>query len=178
MKVIELFYFSLCILSTTGFISNTVFTVQYGNIVVSNQKLRAKMPSYQEQQEIASRVQKYVQMREIQKLKERGASSEDVANAVRNGTFVGKAGSLMNKKGYQKFLGKGSLDQRLRAVVQYKRSSIATSVENGEQEMSPSEQRELDQMMDREDDDDDDEGINVYDNILIYTHIYILDICI
>eukprot|EP00596_Hydrurales_sp_CCMP1899_P008313 CAMPEP_0119043572 /NCGR_PEP_ID=MMETSP1177-20130426/23448_1 /TAXON_ID=2985 /ORGANISM="Ochromonas sp, Strain CCMP1899" /LENGTH=664 /DNA_ID=CAMNT_0007011939 /DNA_START=233 /DNA_END=2227 /DNA_ORIENTATION=+ len=117
------------------------------------------MPSYQEQQEIASRVQKYVQMREIQKLKERGASSEDVANAVRNGTFVGKAGSIMNKKGYQKFLGKGSLDQRLRAVVQYKRSAIATSTENGEQEMTPTEQRELDQMMDSDDDDDDDEGL-------------------
>jgi hypothetical protein len=157
MRVIELFYFSLFILSSQGFISNTVFTIRHGKHGISNQKLQAKMPSYQEQQEIASRVQKYVQMREIQKLKERGASSEDVANAVRNGTFVGKAGSLMNKKGYQKFLGKGSLDQRLRAVVQYKRSSIATSVENGEQEMSPSEQRELDLMMDREDDDDDDE---------------------
>ena len=62
----------------------------------------------------------------------------------------------MNKKGYQKFLGKGTLDQRLRAVVAYKRSSIASDVASGESELTPSEQRELDAMMDSEEGDDDD----------------------
>lgn len=134
-------------------------------------QLHAKVPSYQEQEDLASRVQKYVQMREIQKLKARGASSEDIANAVRNGTFVGAAGAIMNKKGYQKFLGKGTLDQRLRAVVAYKRSSLASDPVTGESELTPSEQRELDAMMDNDDEDDgdllEDEEEELYESMVL-----------
>ena len=154
--LVALFCFTVCIFYSEGLSPQKIFRSQYQRSSQSKHLLNAKVPSYQEQEDIAARVQKYVQMREIQKMKARGASSEEVANAVKNGTFVGAAGAIMNKKGYQKFLGKGTLDQRLRAVVAYKRSSIASDVASGESELTPSEQRELDAMMDSEDGDDDD----------------------
>ena len=129
-------------------------------------QLHAKIPSYQEQQDLAARVQKYVTMREIQKMKERGASPDDIAAAVKNGTFLGVASAITNKKGYQKFLGKGSLDQRLRAVVAYKRSTIAADLGTGESELTPTEQRELDAMMDN--DDGDGEGVPEDDEEELY----------
>ena len=99
-------------------------------------------------------------------MKERGASPDDIAAAVKNGTFLGVASAITNKKGYQKFLGKGSLDQRLRAVVAYKRSTIAADLGTGESELTPTEQRELDAMMDN--DDGDGEGVPEDDEEELY----------
>ena len=134
--LISLFCFATSIFYSEGFSCQKNNGLQYQQYrqyrSISQYQLNAKVPSFQEQEDIAARVQKYVQMREIQKLKARGASSEEIANAVRNGTFVGAAGAIMNKKGYQKFLGKGTLDQRLRAVVAYKRSSIASDSGTGD----------------------------------------------
>ena len=134
-------------------------------------RLQAKVPSYQEQQDLAARVQKYVQMREIQKLKARGASAEDIAAAVKNGTFIGAASAITNKKGYQQFLGKGTLDQRLRAVVAYKRSSISADLGSGETELTPTEQKELDAMMDSDDGDDEnipeDDEEELYESLVL-----------
>ena len=104
-------------------------------------------------------------------MKERGASPDDIAAAVKNGTFLGVASALTNKKGYQKFLGKGSLDQRLRAVVAYKRSTIAADLGSGESELSPTEQRELDAMMDNDDGDRDnvpeDDEEELYESLVL-----------
>lgn len=169
--LVALFCFAVCVYYSEGLCSPNSFKAQYQRRLLSSSQLHAKVPSFQEQEDLASRVQKYVQMREIQKLKARGASSEEIANAVRNGTFIGAAGAIMNKKGYQKFLGKGTLDQRLRAVVAYKRSSLASDPVTGESELTPSEQRELDAMMDDDDGDDgdllEDEEEELYESMVL-----------
>ena len=168
---VALICFAVCVYNSEGLSAPIFSKSKIQQRLRCSFQLHAKVPSYQEQEDLASRVQKYVQMREIQKLKAGGASSEDIANAVRNGTFVGAAGAIMNKKGYQKFLGKGTLDQRLRAVVAYKRSSLASDPVTGESELTPSEQRELDAMMDNDDDDDsdllEDEEEELYESMVL-----------
>ena len=171
--LVVLFCFTVSIFRSEGFAPQN-FLVSYSGRrqqARSDYQLSAKVPSYQEQQDLAARVQRYVQMREIQKLKAKGATSEEIATAVKNGTFVGAAGAIMNKKGYQKFLGKGTLDQRLRAVVAYKRSMIATDLGSGETDLTPTEQSELDAMMDSEDGDDEntpeDDEEELYEGLVL-----------
>ena len=171
--LVVLFCFTVSLFRTEGFAPQNCLISSVGRKrqARSEYQLSAKVPSYQEQQDLAARVQRYVQMREIQKLKAKGATSEEIAAAVKNGTFVGAAGAIMNKKGYQKFLGKGTLDQRLRAVVAYKRSMIATDLGSGETDLTPTEQSELDAMMDSEDGDDDiipeDDEEELYEGLVL-----------
>ena len=171
--LVVLFCFTVSIFRTEGFAPQNYLISSVGRRrqARSDYQLSAKVPSYQEQQDLAARVQRYVQMREIQKLKAKGATPEEIATAVKNGTFVGAAGAIMNKKGYQKFLGKGTLDQRLRAVVAYKRSMIATDLGSGETDLTPTEQSELDAMMDSEDGDDDiipeDDEEELYEGLVL-----------
>ena len=67
---------------------------------------------------ISKNVANYIRKREFEKLREQGASYEQLKSALINGTLMTK-----ETVGYQKFLGKGNLDQRLRAMITYKRSS-------------------------------------------------------
>lgn len=57
-----------------------------------------------------------------------------------------------NNIGYQKFLGKGTLDQRLQAIVSYKRSSVYTTTDD-DNVLSPQEEEELFESMDSDSDD-------------------------
>ena len=103
-------------------------------------------------------------MKELRKLREDGSNYEEVKEFLINGTKsnnnnIGNNNNN-NKKGYQKFMGKGSLEQRLRAVVAYKRSGYG-STEGGSStdvsgsSLSASEERELDEMMESDDQDED-----------------------
>ena len=47
-----------------------------------------------------------------------------------------------NNLGYKKFLGKGTLDQRLRAIVSYKRTSAYTALDD-DNVLTPQEEEEL-----------------------------------
>jgi hypothetical protein len=154
IQLLVLFSLSLLVFDSKGLPSSKVF-----RSLDKQQHFHSHYELYgAEQEDVKARVQKYVQMREIQKMKKQGTSDDDIAAAVKNGTFIGLGKAITNKKGYQKFLGKGSLDQRLRSVVNYKRSSVSDSTTGGG-ELTPSEQQELDAMMDSEEGDDDDEEL-------------------
>ena len=109
-----------------------------------------------------AKAQRYIRMRELNKIKEQGGSVEDMkdflsSNITRFKPSASATGSV-DKTGYQKFVGKkGSLDQRLRSVIAYKRESNFASDPSG---LSRSEERDLEQMMEN---DDDEEG-GEYDN--------------
>ena len=124
--------------------------------------LWAKKPSssMQEQQELARKVAKYVQARDIERIRQRGGSSDEVKAALLNGTSFTRSTmeTLAKNKGYQRFLGKGSLDQRLRAVIQYKREGLAGDTIAGDSGLTRQEERELEEMMEDDDFDGDDGG--------------------
>ena len=67
-------------------------------------------------------------------------------------------------KGYRKFVGKGTLDQRLRAIIAYKRENNAYIEESLQDMMSVSESQELESVME----DDDDYELAEDDIDLIY----------
>ena len=126
----------------------------------------AKNP-YKRDQSTIDKVQKYIQMKELRKLREDGSNYEEVKEFLINGTKSNNNNNNNigdnngnNKKGYQKFMGKGSLEQRLRAVVAYKRSGYGSN-EGGSSttdisgSLSASEERELDEMMESDDQDED-----------------------
>lgn len=118
-------------------------------------------------------------MKELREAREKGLDLEEYKAKLKNGTdFTTSRGGSSNgmskisddintegaekeygpKKGYKKFVGsKGSLDSRLRNVIAYKRSSMASNelIRNSDSGMTENEERELDEMM--EDDYDDDE---------------------
>ena len=123
----------------------------------------AKNP-YKRDQSTIDKVQKYIQMKELRKLREDGSNYEEVKEFLINGTKSNNnnIGDNINnnKKGYQKFMGKGSLEQRLRAVVAYKRSGYgstegSSSTDVSGSSLSASEERELDEMMESDDQDED-----------------------
>lgn len=129
-----------------------------------------------------AKAQKYLQMKELKKMRAQGTVSyDDMKSFIVNGTMQDNANmrTLSNAasmsdgagtKGYQKFLGKGSLDQRLRAVIAYKRETMNGS--NGDDDddsssskkkanasgLSSEEEEELDEMMEDDDDDSDSDG--------------------
>ena len=96
-------------------------------------------------------------MREYQKLKEAGAGYEDIKS---------KLSSSNQTAGYQKFLGKGTLDQRLRAIIAYKKESGAVSFDS---DLSLSDKKELDELDDDYFEDDlefvDDEDL-IYETLI------------
>lgn len=105
-------------------------------------------------------------MKEILRLKNEGASYDELKSAFNNGTNSkikwkeqAALSSTTPTPGYQRFVGKkGSLDQRLRAVIAYKRSSLATAEASAIGEsagLTVEEEIELEQMMDSEEGDED-----------------------
>lgn len=90
-----------------------------------------------------------------------GRSYDDIKELMINGTAQNIGTDKIASKGYQKFVGKGgSLDQRLRAVVSYKRSSIASEAlaGSGGSGLSTNEELELEAMMEDDEDFDSDGG--------------------
>jgi hypothetical protein len=122
-----------------------------------------KSSSMQESQELARKVAKYVQARDIERIRQRGGSTEEIKAALINGTSFTRSTmeTLAKNKGYQRFLGKGSLDQRLRAVIQYKREGLAGDTIADDTGLSRQEERELEEMMESDDMDDADGGTEV-----------------
>ena len=107
-------------------------------------------------------VDKYLQMRDIKKMKERGGAYEDYAEAKRNETMRQK-GSYESLKGR-----KGTLDQRLRAVVAYKRTgTMDYGVSNDPIKQGPetNEYNDLYEMMEC---DEEDEDLNEDDEEYVY----------
>jgi len=104
-----------------------------------------------------------VQARDIERIRQRGGSTEEIKAALINGTSFTRSTmeTLANNKGYQRFLGKGSLDQRLRAVIQYKREGLAGDTIADDTGLSRQEERELEEMMESDDMDDADSGTEV-----------------
>lgn len=102
-------------------------------------------------------VEKYLQLRELIRLQKTGAGYEEMKTKSINSS----APSNREKKpSYDRLIGKGNLDQRLRAIVSFKRSSIAAESSAG---LNKAEEDELTELMetDYEDDitdDDDDEA--------------------
>mmetsp|Transcript_11524 Transcript_11524/g.18888 ORF Transcript_11524/g.18888 Transcript_11524/m.18888 type:complete len:913 (-) Transcript_11524:6-2744(-) len=106
---------------------------------------------------ISPNVANYIRMRELKKLQQAGASYEELKEASVNGTA---SGYQVVGKSYQSIVGKGTLDQRLRAVIAYKRDSLATGGAldiKGESGLTAKEEIELEKMMETDDFDDDDE---------------------
>jgi hypothetical protein len=130
-------------------------------------------------QAAVSKAQLYLKMKELKEIKEgRGEGMEAYKEKLLNGSFTNLqsvSASEMDldvdniiteearqeygesKKGYKKFVGrKGKLENRLRAVVAFKRNTMAAdNVIQQESGMTRSEERELEEMM--EDDSDDDQ---------------------
>ena len=113
-------------------------------------------------------IEKYLQMKELLRLKNEGASYDELKEASINGTSTGikwKEQAALTSidgatgPGYRKFVGKkGTLDQRLRAVIAYKRSNAAAaeSVALGESPgLTIEEQIELENMMESDEEDED-----------------------
>jgi hypothetical protein len=104
-------------------------------------------------------VEDYMRMRELERLKKSGASYDELKEAILNGTKSANPNDGQGKarSGYQKFVGKGRLDQRLRAIVAYKRSSIAGEALVGDSSsvLSESEEEELYRVMESDEGDDE-----------------------
>ena len=75
-----------------------------------------------------------------------------------------------NNLGYKKFLGKGTLDQRLRAIVSYKRTSAYTALDD-DNILTPQEEEELLECMDSDDGDDNlidtDDEDSIYESLVL-----------
>ena len=110
-------------------------------------KLNAKFDPYSSNDKF-EKARNYLRMKQILK---KGNSPNSTANSE-------------NYLGYQRFLGKGTLDQRLRAIVSYKRSSVYTTMDD-DNILSPQEEEELFECMDS---DSDDNMIESNDEDTIY----------
>ena len=113
-------------------------------------------------------VEKYLQMKELMRLKNEGATYEELKTASINGTnsikwkekaaliSLDEKSKVSSSGGYKKYVGKkGSLDQRLRAIIAYKRSNVAIAEADALGQspgLTTEEEIELEQMM------EDDEG--------------------
>eukprot|EP01038_Epipyxis_sp_PR26KG_P013481 gene13481-18086_t len=119
-------------------------------------------------------MEKYLRLKELMKEKNNGASYEDMKELSINGTKSKSNDGNVSPKWkkndtYQRYLGKGSLDQRLRAVIAYKRSTLLSNDNNPSilndknnddngNDLSEEEEMELNELMESDDDDED------YDN--------------
>eukprot|EP01041_Mallomonas_annulata_P000619 gene619-1195_t len=90
----------------------------------------------------------YIMMKQFKKLKDEGASYESIKKNIANTSESG---------GYQRFVGKGNLDQRLRAVINYKRD--VTSERMSGNGITPMESEELDALDEYDEEFDDDEEL-------------------
>lgn len=122
----------------------------------------------------------YLKMKELREAREKGLDLKEYKAKLKNGTDFttsrrgnnqsgmtnirdninteGAEKEYGQKKGYKKFVGsKGSLDSRLRNVIAYKRSTMASNelIRNADSGMTKNEEIELEEMM--EDDYDDEE---------------------
>lgn len=104
-------------------------------------------------QGLSKNVEYYLKKRELDRLKETGASYDELKTAIINGTNSKTSNGKTRAAGYQRFVGKGSLDQRLRAIVAYKRSNVAGEMLSDG--FTVQEEEELEEIMDSDEDDDE-----------------------
>eukprot|EP01031_Cornospumella_fuschlensis_P036531 gene36531-44317_t len=113
-------------------------------------------------------VEQYLRMKELDRLRREGASYDELKAFSINGSLANATFSSTNvdtvpggkKPSYERLLGKGSLDKRLRAIVAYKRASnsFEGSKEFLENSMTSREEDELAAMMDMEDENELSDG--------------------
>lgn len=134
-------------------------------------KLSAKSKISNNNKKINPNVEQYLHLRELVRLQKDGASYEDLKEASLNGTSVAAGGSTAKKANYQRLLGKGNLDQRLRAIISYKRNSIAAEAESKlSEEDDDVDDEELLQLMDDESEDEEldaDEEEALYESAVL-----------
>jgi hypothetical protein len=97
--------------------------------------------------DLLKKVDTYIRMRDLKKAG--NVTDDDLLRDISEGDEAIEK-DTSKEKGYKKFIGKGSLDQRLRAIIAYKRES--TVMEAAISGLSKVEDAELEQMM--EDDDE------------------------
>jgi hypothetical protein len=130
-------------------------------------------------------VEKYLQMKELMRLKNEGATYEELKTASINGTknsiklkeqaaLISLDDKAKVSGGYKKYVGKkGTLDQRLRAIISYKRTNVAIAEADALGQstgLTTEEEIELEQMMDDDEGDgdliDDDEELQ-YESLIL-----------
>jgi hypothetical protein len=103
-------------------------------------------------------------MKELLRIKNSGASYEELKTASINGTGEIKwnekkaliTSPSSSNSGYKKFVGKkGNLDQRLRAVIAYKRSNFAVEDISKPSELTVEEENELENLMENDEFDEE-----------------------
>jgi hypothetical protein len=96
------------------------------------------------------------------RLKNAGATYEELKEASKNGTRKEELFRIKNlkkdKKGYNAIMGRGTLDQRLRATIAFKRSTAAevNPIVEGSG-LTNKEEADLNAMMENDDDNDNDD---------------------
>lgn len=125
---------------------------------------------------ISKNVENYLRMRDLERIKSSDLSYEQMKSAIVNGTKVNtnlKETSNSPSNTYQRYMGKGSLDQRLRAIVSYKRSINSPETSNlnrDESILSPQEEEELLEMMESESEEDvieEDDEEAMYESLVL-----------
>ena len=104
---------------------------------------------------LSPQAQKYLQMKQLKKLRNAGQTYDDIKTFLINGTnVVTSSSSGVSQSSYQNLVGKGTFDQRLRAIVAYKRSrGLSAYVDTFEEYDGDNDDDDVD---DDDDDDDDD----------------------
>lgn len=126
---------------------------------------------------VSKNVENYIRQRDIERLRQSGATYEEIKAAMINGTklesFNTNVDALKKRSstGYKKYLGKGSLDSRLRAIVAYKRSTIAGEAQSGSDSiLNASDDDELNELMESDDGDEDldeDDEEALYERLIV-----------
>ena len=109
--------------------------------------LMARKNNLQSSRELQKKVETYIRLRDLKQGNNSNAlSKEDIFETTKE--------KEEEEKGYKKFVGKGTLDQRLRAVIAYKRESLA--IDAAVAGFSRDEEEEL-RLLDSNDDEEEEE---------------------
>lgn len=125
--------------------------------------LYAKLPPTNEQ---LAKAKRYLQMKELQRLKDSGASYDTMKAYLSNSTAI-SSNSDTSKFAYKKIVGRGTLDQRLRAAVALKRSY--TTERLSETGMTKQDEEDLEEMMEDDEGDveEEDDEDAMYESLVI-----------
>lgn len=107
--------------------------------------------------QLSPNVEKYLQTKELKRLKDNGVSYDELKEAILNGTLKNAVSSKIAKAGYQRFVGKGTLDQRLRNIVAYKRSVAIERSASDNSFLSDTEEEDLITTVDEGDEGEEEE---------------------
>ena len=166
MKATHAFYLivllSLTLLHQSNSYSNYL-DFSWKGVSTSSSQLYAQLPpsrkapySSQTSTQLSPNVEKYLQMKELRRMRDNGASYDELKQAIVNGTLKTATKSKAVQAGYQRYVGKGSLDQRLRNIISYKRSVVADQVLadiSNLESWSKTDENELMTLMENDDED-------------------------